>query len=104
LLAIAAGEFRLADIVTASSRLQTSRARSSPLARTILTTVYFERMMVANGLKKGDYDTLPTGVAAARFAALQAGVVDAAIVLVPLYFQAAAAGLADCPHPLPHFR
>jgi len=57
-----------------------------------ITTVYFERMMAANGLKKGDYDTLPAGVAAARFAALKAGVVDAAIVLPPLNFQAAAAG------------
>jgi ABC-type nitrate/sulfonate/bicarbonate transport system substrate-binding protein len=57
-----------------------------------ITTVYFERMMVANGLKKGDYDTIPAGVAAARFAALKAGVVDAAIVLPPLNFQAAASG------------
>jgi len=57
-----------------------------------ITTVYFERMMAANGLKKGDYDTIPAGVAAARFAALKAGVVDAAIVLPPLNFQATAAG------------
>jgi len=58
-----------------------------------ITTVYFERMMAANGLKKGDYDTLPAGVAAARLAALKAGVVDAAVVLPPLNFQATAAGL-----------
>lgn len=57
-----------------------------------ITTVYFERMMAANGLKKGDYTTLPAGVAAARFAALKAGVVDAAVVLPPLNFQAAAQG------------
>ena len=57
-----------------------------------ITTVYFERMMAANGLKKGDYDTIPAGVAAARFAALKAGVVDAAIVLPPLNFQATAQG------------
>lgn len=57
-----------------------------------ITTVYFERMMAANGLKKGDYETLPAGVAAARFAALKAGVVDAAVVLPPLNFQADAAG------------
>ena len=48
--------------------------------------------MAANGLKKGDYTTLPAGVAAARFAALKAGVVDAAVVLPPLNFQAATAG------------
>ena len=59
-----------------------------------ITTVYFERMMAANGLKKGDYDTLPAGVAAARFAALKAGVVDAAVVLPPLNFQAAGAGFS----------
>jgi len=57
-----------------------------------ITTVYFERMMAANGLKKGDYDTIPAGVAAARFAALKAGVVDAAVVLPPLNLQAAASG------------
>ena len=57
-----------------------------------ITTRYFERMVAANGLKKGDYDTVPAGVAAARFAALKANVVDAAIVLPPLNFQAAAAG------------
>ena len=57
-----------------------------------ITTFYFERMMAANGLKKDDYVTIPAGVAAARFAALKAGVVDAAIVLPPLNFQAQAAG------------
>ena len=48
--------------------------------------------MAADGLKKGDYDTLSAGVAAARYAALQAGVVDAAMVLPPLNFHAAKAG------------
>ena len=57
-----------------------------------ITTVFFERMMSANGLKKSDYDVVPAGVAAARFAALKAGVVDAAIVLPPLNFQATASG------------
>jgi ABC-type nitrate/sulfonate/bicarbonate transport system substrate-binding protein len=59
-----------------------------------ITTVYFERMMAANGVKKGEYTTLPAGVAASRFAALKAGVVDAAVVLPPLNFQAAAAGFS----------
>src|SRR5712691_3974777 len=57
-----------------------------------ITTVYFERMMAANGLKKGDYEVISAGVAAARYAALKAGVADAALVLPPLNFQAAAAG------------
>jgi NitT/TauT family transport system substrate-binding protein len=57
-----------------------------------ITTVYFERMAAANGLKRGDYDQLVAGVAAARYAALKAGVADAAFVLPPVNFQANAAG------------
>jgi NitT/TauT family transport system substrate-binding protein len=57
-----------------------------------ITSAYFERMMEANGLKKGDYDVIPAGVAAARFAALQAGAADAAMVLPPLNFRAEKAG------------
>jgi NitT/TauT family transport system substrate-binding protein len=57
-----------------------------------MTTVYFERMAAASGLKKGEYDVLPAGVAAARYAALKAGVADAALVLPPLNFQAEKAG------------
>jgi len=59
---------------------------------TDITTIYFERMMAAHGLKKGDYEVISVGVAAARYAALKAGVADAAIVLPPLNFQAATAG------------
>ena len=57
-----------------------------------ITTVYFERMAAANGLQRSDYDELVAGVAAARYAALKAGVADAAFVLPPLNFQANAAG------------
>ena len=57
-----------------------------------ITTVYFERMAAANGFKRADYDELVGGVAAARLAALKAGVADAAFVLPPLNFQANAAG------------
>jgi ABC-type nitrate/sulfonate/bicarbonate transport system substrate-binding protein len=57
-----------------------------------ITTVYFERMAAANGLQRADYDELVGGVAAARLAALKAGVADAAFVLPPLNFQANAAG------------
>jgi NitT/TauT family transport system substrate-binding protein len=56
------------------------------------TTLYFERMAAANGLKQGDYDVLSAGVAAARYAALKAGVADAAMVLPPLNFRAEKAG------------
>jgi NitT/TauT family transport system substrate-binding protein len=57
-----------------------------------ITTVYFQRMMEANGIKKGEYELISAGVAAARYAALKAGVADAAVVLPPLNFVAAAAG------------
>ncbi len=57
-----------------------------------ITTAYLERMLAANGLKKGDYEIISAGVAAARYAALKAGVADAAVVLPPLNFQAATAG------------
>src|SRR6201999_1803034 len=57
-----------------------------------IVTVYLMRMLEANGLKKGDYEIVSAGVAAARYAALKAGVADAAIVLPPLNFQAATAG------------
>src|SRR5579862_8529422 len=56
------------------------------------TTLYWERMAAANGLKRDDYDELTAGVAAARLAALKAGVADAAFVLPPLNFQANAEG------------
>jgi len=56
------------------------------------TTMYWERMAAANGLRRDDYEEQSAGVAAARFAALKAGVVDAAFVLPPLNFQANAAG------------
>ena len=57
-----------------------------------ITTVYFERMMAANGLKNGDYDDTRRRRRRGALAALKAGVVDAAIVLPPLNFQAKAAG------------
>jgi NitT/TauT family transport system substrate-binding protein len=53
-----------------------------------ITGIYFPLMMAANGFKPGDYETISAGVAAARFAALKAGVADAALVLPPLNFHA----------------
>jgi ABC-type nitrate/sulfonate/bicarbonate transport system substrate-binding protein len=57
-----------------------------------ITTVYFERMMAANGFRRADYELISAGVAAARYAALKAGVADAAVVLPPLNFQAETEG------------
>lgn len=59
-----------------------------------ITRIYFDRMALANGLKKGDYDTVYAGTTASRFAALQAGAVDAAILLPPVSFRAETAGFA----------
>ncbi len=72
-----------------------------------IATYYIGRMMAANGLNKGDYELMPGGVAAARFAALKAGVADAAMVLPPLNFKAAKDGFptialaADYVHDFP---
>jgi len=57
-----------------------------------MTTVYFKRMAAAVGLKTSDYQVVSEGVAAARYAALKAGVADAALVLPPINFQANKAG------------
>ena len=57
-----------------------------------MTTIYFKRMAAAGGLKEGTYSVLAAGVGAARYAALKAGVVDAAVVLPPVNFQAEKAG------------
>ncbi|MGH7246793.1 MAG: ABC transporter substrate-binding protein, partial [Pseudomonadota bacterium] len=56
------------------------------------TTLYFERMATANGLHQGDYQVLSAGFAAARYAALKAGVAEAAMLLPPLNFLAEKAG------------
>jgi ABC-type nitrate/sulfonate/bicarbonate transport system substrate-binding protein len=58
------------------------------------TTYYFGRMAAAHGLKRGDYQMHSAGVAAARYAALKAGIADAAMVLPPLNFRASSAGYA----------
>jgi ABC-type nitrate/sulfonate/bicarbonate transport system substrate-binding protein len=55
---------------------------------TDMTTIYFQRMAAASGLQKSDYQVISAGVGAARFAALKAGVADAALVLPPMNFQA----------------
>jgi NitT/TauT family transport system substrate-binding protein len=55
-----------------------------------ITRTYFERMAVTKGIKRGDYDPIYAGATAARFAALQSGVVDAAILQPPFSFRAGA--------------
>lgn len=59
-----------------------------------ITRIYLDRMAEPNKLKKGDYDLVYAGTTPARFAALQSGAVDAAILLPPVAFRAEAAGFS----------
>lgn len=57
-----------------------------------ITRIYLERMLGPNGVKPGEYDLVYAGAAAARYAALQSGGVDAAILNPPFNFNAAKSG------------
>ncbi len=59
-----------------------------------ITRVYFERMVRPAGLKAGEYDMVYAGTTPSRFAALQAGAVDATILLPPFSFRAEKAGFS----------
>jgi ABC-type nitrate/sulfonate/bicarbonate transport system substrate-binding protein len=60
-----------------------------------ITRIYVERMLAASGIKAGEFDMVFAGATAARAAALQSGAVDAAILLPPSNFQAAANGFNE---------
>lgn len=60
-----------------------------------ITRVYFDRMMSANGLKEGDYDMTIIGATPGRWAALQSGAADAALLIPPILFKAEAAGFTN---------
>jgi ABC-type nitrate/sulfonate/bicarbonate transport system substrate-binding protein len=60
-----------------------------------ITRVYLERMLTPAGIKLGEYDLLYSGATIARFAALQAGAVSAAILYPPFNFRAEAAGFTN---------
>jgi NitT/TauT family transport system substrate-binding protein len=60
-----------------------------------ITRIYVERMLEPHGVKPGEFDMVFAGATAARASALLAGAVDAAILLPPFNFQAAAAGFTD---------
>ena len=57
-----------------------------------ITRIYVERMLAPNGVKPGEFDMVFAGATSARAQALLAGAVDAAIILPPFNFQAAARG------------
>jgi NitT/TauT family transport system substrate-binding protein len=57
-----------------------------------ITRLFVERMLAAEGVKPGEFDMIYAGATSARFAALQAGAVDAAILTAPFNFHAESAG------------
>jgi ABC-type nitrate/sulfonate/bicarbonate transport system substrate-binding protein len=59
------------------------------------TLVYFNRMLEGNGMTVKDIDFIYAGSTAARFAALESGTVDAAILTAPQLFTAEAHGFAN---------
>lgn len=60
-----------------------------------ITRIFLERMLAPNGVKPGSYDLIYAGSTAARFAALKAGAVDAAILLPPFNFYAESSGFKN---------
>jgi ABC-type nitrate/sulfonate/bicarbonate transport system substrate-binding protein len=57
-----------------------------------ITRIFVERMLEPSGVKPGAFDMTFAGATSARFAALQAGAVDAAILTPPFNFHAQTAG------------
>jgi len=57
-----------------------------------ITRIFVEQMLLPNGVKPGEFDMTCAGATSARFAALQAGAVDAAILTPPFNFHAQTAG------------
>lgn len=60
-----------------------------------ITRIYVERMLAPHGVKPGEFDMVFAGATSARASALQAGAVDAAILLPPFNFHAVSAGFND---------
>ena len=60
-----------------------------------ITKIYVERMLAAHNIKPSEVDFLYVGATAARFQALQAGAIDATVLLPPFSFSADAAGFAN---------
>jgi ABC-type nitrate/sulfonate/bicarbonate transport system substrate-binding protein len=60
-----------------------------------ITRLFVDRMLASAGLKSGEYDYVYAGATSARFAALQAGAVDAAILTAPFNFHAESSGFVN---------
>lgn len=63
-----------------------------------ITRIFVEQMLAPNGVKPGEFDMTFAGATSARFAALQAGAVDAAILTPPFNFHAQSAGYTLLAH------
>lgn len=57
-----------------------------------ITRLFVERMLETHSIKPGEFDMIYAGATSARFAALQAGAADAAILTPPFNFHAQTAG------------
>jgi ABC-type nitrate/sulfonate/bicarbonate transport system substrate-binding protein len=63
-----------------------------------ITRIFIEQMLEPNGVKPGEFDMTFAGATSARFSALQAGAVDAAILTPPFNFHAQTAGFTLLGH------
>ncbi len=63
-----------------------------------ITRIFVEQMLKPNGVNPGEFDMTFAGATSARFAALQAGAVDAAILTPPFNFHAQSAGFTLLGH------
>jgi NitT/TauT family transport system substrate-binding protein len=63
-----------------------------------ITRIFVEQMLKPNGVNPGEFDMTFAGATSARFAALQAGAVDAAILTPPFNFHAQSAGFTMLGH------
>jgi NitT/TauT family transport system substrate-binding protein len=63
-----------------------------------ITRIFVEQMLKPNGVNPGEFDMTFAGATSARFAALQAGAVDAAILTPPFNFHAQSAGFSLLGH------
>jgi NitT/TauT family transport system substrate-binding protein len=60
-----------------------------------ITRIFFERMLQSSAVEPKDVDLIFAGATSARYAALQSGAADAAILTSPYNFHAAAAGFTN---------
>ena len=60
-----------------------------------ISRLYFDRMLIPNGVKCGEYDPIVIGATTGRMAALKSGAVAATMLLPPYSFQAEAQGFND---------